>query len=117
MSIVETLQRPRAGTNSSERIHVRRAAARQSETRTKGCESDTIGAELRARAIEDRASAVLRSSSYHPIRHVSCEVSERVLILRGRVPSFYLKQIAQTVVRHLLENGLVIDNRVEVDRT
>ncbi len=116
MSIIETLQRPRAGTNSSERIYVRRATARQTETRAKECGSDTTGAELPARAIEDRASAVLRSSCYHPVRHVSCEVRERVLILRGRVPSFYLKQIAQTVVRDLLSDGLVIDNRVEVDQ-
>ncbi len=90
MSIVNTLQRPRAVTNS---------------------------VDLSARAIEDRAIALLRSSSYHPVRHVACEVSERALILRGRVPSFHLKQIAQTIVRGLLSDGLVIDNRLEVDRT
>jgi hypothetical protein len=39
-----------------------------------------------------------------------------VLILQGRVPTFYLKQVAQTVVRDLLNDGFVIDNRVEVDR-
>jgi len=48
---------------------------------------------------------------------VACEVRQRVLVLRGRVPSFYLKQVVQTVVRDLLSDGLVIDNQVEVDRT
>jgi hypothetical protein len=39
------------------------------------------------------------------------------LIPRGRVPSFYMKQMAQTVVRDLLIDGFVIDNQVEVDQT
>lgn len=70
-----------------------------------------------ARAIEEQAQCMLRSSSYRSVRHVLCDVRQRVLILRGRVPSFYMKQIAQTVVRDLLCDGFVIDNQVEVDRT
>jgi len=117
MLIVDTPQRPRAVTNSAERIDACRAVARQTATQAKESGSDTTGVDLSARAIEDRAIALLRSSSYHPVRHVSCEVNERVLILRGHVPNFHLKQIAQTVVRELLSDGLVIDNRLEVDRT
>lgn len=113
MSIIETLQRPRGDTNSSDIIHVRCTAARKTWANESG--SDRTGFEPQARAIEDWASEILRSSSYHPVRRVSCEVRDRVLILRGRVPSFYMKQLAQTVVRDLLNAGLLIDNRVEVD--
>lgn len=60
---------------------------------------------------------MLRSSLYGAIRCVVCELCQRVLILRGRVPSFYMKQMAQTVVRDLLSEGFVIDNQVEVDWT
>lgn len=112
MSIVESQQR-RVGTSGAERIHI----GHTTETRAKTRGHDTTGAELRARALEDQANAVLQSSSYHPVRRVSCEVRERVLVLRGRVASFHMKQIAQTVVRHLLNDGFVVDNRVEVDRT
>ena len=66
---------------------------------------------------ENLANSVLQSCSYHAVRHLSCEVREHVVILRGRVPSFYLKQIAQTLMLDLLSDSLVIDNRVEVDRT
>lgn len=71
----------------------------------------------RASAIEDRARAMLRSSCQWPVRHVACEVSQRVLILRGRVPSFYMKQVAQTCVRDLQSDGVIIKNQVEVDWT
>ena len=67
--------------------------------------------------IEAWAIAELRNSAYAPVRQVLCEVQDCVLTLRGRVPSFYLKQIAQTVVRHPLEGSLVIDNQLEVDQT
>jgi hypothetical protein len=92
MSKTETLERP-AGTNGSSR------------------------AELRTRAIEDQAKAMLRSSPYRSVQYVLCEVRQQVVTLRGRVPSFYMKQIAQTVLRDLLSDGLVIDNQVEVVRT
>lgn len=119
MSILETLQRP-TSSNGSSKTHSRHATGKQSDPppTASSCRSDTTAsaAELRDRAVEDQANAVLRSSSYHPVRRVTCEVRQRVLILRGRVPSFHMKQIAQTVVRNLLHDGLAIDNRVEVDR-
>lgn len=56
----------------------------------------------------------LRQSSYFALRYVACEYHEGVLILRGRVPSFYLSQIAQTLVRKVDGVELVV-NRLEVD--
>ena len=68
----------------------------------------------RDRMLESQATAELHNSAYHAVRRVSCEVRDSTLTLRGRLPSFYLKQIAQTVVRRI--DGIVmIDNEVEVD--
>jgi hypothetical protein len=63
-----------------------------------------------------RAERALRESSYPDLRGVACGVDEGVLVLRGRVASFYLKQIAQTIVNQLgfregLLNLLVVDDR------
>lgn len=55
----------------------------------------------------------LRSSPYLPVRSVSCELRQGVLCLRGRLPNYYLKQIAQETVATL--GGVVrIDNAIEV---
>ena len=50
------------------------------------------------------------------LHHVTCEFHEGILTLRGSVSSFYMKQLAQTVVRSLdgVERLL---NRVEVVRS
>jgi len=42
----------------------------------------------------------LRTSAYVALRDVRCVADEGVVVLRGRVPSFHLKQLAQEVVRH-----------------
>ena len=49
-------------------------------------------------AIADAAERRLRGSSYNAVRHVKCEFREGILTLHGSVPSYYLKQIAQTLV-------------------
>jgi hypothetical protein len=65
--------------------------------------------------LEKRVETRLRSSSHGPIRRLTCEVRRRALILRGCVPSFYMKQLAQTLVRDLLSDELVVDNQIEVE--
>jgi osmotically-inducible protein OsmY len=40
----------------------------------------------------------LKASSHNYLRCIQCAYDEGVLTLRGRVPSFYLKQSLQTVV-------------------
>ena len=59
-------------------------------------------------------------SCKHPndacLRRVSCDVCQGVVTLSGRVPSFYLKQLAQTIVLGLVSGAWVIDNPLEVDR-
>jgi osmotically-inducible protein OsmY len=63
--------------------------------------------------IAEAARQVLRQSPYFELHDVSCEFSGGVLTLRGRVPSYHLKQIAQASVADV--PGVVeVHNRVEV---
>jgi osmotically-inducible protein OsmY len=58
-------------------------------------------------------AARLRASSYASLRGVFCQCRGGVLILRGRLPSFYLKQVAQAAAGGL-EGVSRIDNHIEV---
>jgi osmotically-inducible protein OsmY len=59
------------------------------------------------------AQSVLRDSAYPELRLVSCEFRNGVLTLQGQVSTFYVKQLAQSVVSRL--KGIVeINNRIEV---
>ncbi|MEN6459283.1 MAG: BON domain-containing protein [Thermoguttaceae bacterium] len=63
--------------------------------------------------ITDIAQAALRQSAYFELRQVTCDFRAGVLTLRGRLPSYHLKQLAQTAVAEV--PGVVeVDNRVEV---
>ncbi len=55
----------------------------------------------------------LRSNSYTALRHLSCEYHNGVLVLKGSVESYYLKQVAQAVVSQL-EGVERVDNQLEV---
>lgn len=60
-------------------------------------------------AAQDR----LQRSPYTTVRKVSCEYDEGVLLLRGRLPTFYHKQLAQEAVAGL--NGVhQVVNETEV---
>lgn len=48
---------------------------------------------------EKAAESALRQSAYRELRSVACHFHEGVLTLRGQVSSYYLSQIAQTLVR------------------
>jgi hypothetical protein len=63
--------------------------------------------------VQTAAEVLLRESPYPEIRGVSCRFHEGVLTLRGQVPSYFLKQIAQTVVGGMDDIGEV-NNQVEV---
>ena len=66
-------------------------------------------------AIEDLVHRKLAESGYFSCRsrQISCEYHHGVLTLRGRVPSFYLKQMAQAVLKDI--DGIErIDNQVDV---
>ncbi len=62
-----------------------------------------------AEAAQDR----LRKSPYWAVRHVAFECDHGFLFLRGRVPSYYQKQIAQETVSALSDVAYVV-NETEV---
>ena len=61
----------------------------------------------------DLAERRLRSNPYLALKNVSCGWLDGVLVLRGCLPSYYLKQIAQEAVASLA--GVErIDNQIQV---
>lgn len=65
-------------------------------------------------AIQQAAEAALRRSSYLAVREVECRYDDGVLTLRGSVPTFFLKQVAQSTVSHRLRNNAVVNNQLKV---
>lgn len=55
----------------------------------------------------------LKSASYAPVRDVFCEYDDGVLFLRGQVPSFFQKQLAQEAVLKL-DGVTAVVNQIEV---
>ena len=62
---------------------------------------------------EELAEQCLRGNSYLALRNISCDYLDGVLVLRGCVETYYLKQVAQEVVAHL-EAAERIDNQIQV---
>lgn len=54
-----------------------------------------------------------RSSSYSELRTIQCESREGVLILRGQVSTFFMKQLAQERIRSI-EGVLAVINDLQV---
>jgi osmotically-inducible protein OsmY len=64
-------------------------------------------------AIAEMAERKLHSKPYQALKNVSCDWRDGVLVMRGRLPSYYLKQVAQEVVARL--DGVdAIDNQIQV---
>jgi hypothetical protein len=63
--------------------------------------------------VADQARALLLRNPYLALKNVSCEYIDGVLTLRGYLPSYYLKQIAQTIVANLEGVGQLV-NAIEV---
>ncbi|MEM8943854.1 MAG: BON domain-containing protein [Planctomycetota bacterium] len=59
------------------------------------------------------ATLALRQGSYAGLAKVTCEVSEGMAILHGKVSTFYLKQLAQELVKKV-EGVEAVVNRVDV---
>lgn len=62
---------------------------------------------------KELAEQCLRHNSYLALKNLSCDDHDGVVVLRGCLPSYYLKQVAQEVVAHL-EGVERIDNQIEV---
>ena len=64
-------------------------------------------------SVDGRWEAALRQSPYLPVRLLRCGHSHGILTIRGQVPTYYLKQIAQSILARL-EGVEEIKNQVEV---
>ena len=63
--------------------------------------------------VTETARDRLRNSPYAPLRSLSCNLESGGLVLRGRLPSFHHKQLAQETVRRLAGIRQII-NEIEV---
>ena len=63
--------------------------------------------------VRQAAQASLAQSPHAAIRKISCEFGDGVLVLRGRVPSYYHKQLAQETIAHV-EGVARIINEIDV---
>jgi hypothetical protein len=63
-----------------------------------------------------RAVLALQQSAFPALRKLRVEETETVVVLLGRVSSYYLKQLAQEAVMPVLD-GRELVNRVVVVRT
>ena len=66
----------------------------------------------RSRVSAAAARECLRRSPYPAIRSVSCECRQGVLFLRGLLPTFYLKQLAQEAVAKVEGISQVVNETV-----
>ena len=73
-------------------------------------------------SIVQRAKALLLGSSHQPLRSVRCVYHGGALRLRGWVPNFYLKQVAQSLLLSMeeapqVQNELIVGRPHEPDQT
>ena len=73
----------------------------------------TRGAPTCRSRVSEAANELLRASPYQPLRVIVCLCSHGVLVLKGRLPSFYHKQLAQETVAQVRGVTQVI-NEIEV---
>jgi osmotically-inducible protein OsmY len=66
--------------------------------------------ELEDRGLVERVELALRATGYAPLRAVGVTARGRQITLEGRVPSYYLKQVAQAAVLAVLADQRVCNN-------
>jgi osmotically-inducible protein OsmY len=63
--------------------------------------------------IDELAQSRLQRSPYLALNDIACEYQGGVLTLQGRLPTYYLKLMAQSIVADV-EGVTVIANRIDV---
>ena len=64
-------------------------------------QTESLDATPRSLGLAERAESQLRRNRHLARKNISCEFDGDVLILRGCLPSYYLKQLAQESVAAL----------------
>ena len=77
--------------------------------------SNLAEAPSQSTALTRRVMEQLAGGSYAVLRNVECFEQEGRIVLRGSVPSFFLKQMAQSIVAKVpgvatVDNQLVVDD-------
>jgi hypothetical protein len=65
-------------------------------------------------SLETLATDELRKSSYPELRNVVCEVRDNVVRLRGSVPTYFHKQVAQASLMKRITGSPRIENHLKV---
>ncbi len=65
------------------------------------------------RAIAALAEARFRASSHTALRGISCKFDQGVIVLKGRLKTFYHTQLAQEIASNI-ECGVQVVNQIEV---
>jgi osmotically-inducible protein OsmY len=63
--------------------------------------------------VKELAERCLCRNAYLALKNVSCDYRDGVVVLRGCLPSYYLKQVAQEAVARL-EGVASVDNQIHV---
>lgn len=66
-----------------------------------------------SRDVAAAAEQRLGQSRYRPLWTITCHYHEGMVFLRGRVNSYYLKQLAQETIRHVVGVEQIV-NEIEV---
>jgi len=72
-----------------------------------------LPSEVAQSSVVQAALRLFEASPYLSLRGVSCDHHEGALVLRGALPSYYLKQMAQEAVVRM-PGVLEVHNRIEV---
>jgi osmotically-inducible protein OsmY len=64
-------------------------------------------------SLANEAERLLHASSYSSLRNISCQGRDGTVYLHGRLPSYYLKQLAQEIVSRV-KGAVTVVNRIEV---
>ncbi len=65
---------------------------------------------ITAKDVQPQAQKALEISPFYALRELQVEQDGDTLLIRGRVSSFYHKQLAQEVVRHAAEGVEVVNS-------
>jgi hypothetical protein len=69
---------------------------------------------LSAHPLAEEAERILLESGYGDLRKLRCDWHDGVISIRGRLPSFFLKQMAQTLVLARLSGVRKVNNQIKV---
>jgi len=64
--------------------------------------------------IAELAQSRLKASPYRPLRKILCDFDDGLLLLEGRLPSYFHKQLAQVAVAEI-DGVRQIVNHIEVE--